>query len=170
MIADQKKINCVVDRKLITLFKQATSVCFHWSGSTSGGVDKGHVTLGRKRKPDGLWDQDGGETTIEIAMDGECHYFSGFSGARHRPNQVRCVLAITSAQHDEVWRSVIAILKCGDVLQMSWLGANNNQYVDNAGLFCDSLRLRVKRGDDYLFFHLGSGVCEDNSARMVRAG
>jgi hypothetical protein len=169
MIVDQTKVQCVVDRKLLTLFKQADSVCFHWTGSTDGSVSKGRMTLGKKRRGDGPWDNDGSEATIEIELSGSCRYFGGYAGGRYKPSSVRCVSSITSAKFDEVWRSVIHVLRCGDELQMSWVGANNNQYCDRAGLFNDSLQLRIKRGEDYLFFVIGSGVCEDNSARMIKA-
>lgn len=63
--------------------------------------------------------------------------------------------------------SVIKILKAGDDISFQFIGANNNQLLNDAGLFHDQLNIIIKRKDHKLKFRLDDQVSGDTSARMV---
>lgn len=71
--------------------------------------------------------------------------------------------------HDSEMRTVISLLKENDEIILYWRYGNNNQYLDNAGLYKDELLLKVKRNDKHKYcFFITVSVCQDNSGRMIR--
>jgi 3-keto-L-gulonate-6-phosphate decarboxylase len=76
---------------------------------------------------------------------------------------------IHSAKYCEVWQTVLAILRAGDVVSLHWLAnAERNQYAEGASLHVDTLQLDVKRGKRVLSFAIAHSVNPGNTARMVK--
>lgn len=72
------------------------------------------------------------------------------------------------ARLDDVWRTIVALLRAGDVLTLQWRASNNNQYLRDAGLHRDELRLAIRRGQRHWTFLVDLGTSPDNTARMIR--
>lgn len=101
-------------------------------------------------------------------------------GAPIGPDTATCCESVTSAQYDEVWQTVAAMLKAGDELSLRW-GADGfrNGYLESAvirpgehcageSLHVDSLEIVIRRNGKTLVFLLDVSVCPNNTARMVR--
>ncbi len=74
------------------------------------------------------------------------------------------------------WLTVVNFLRAGDRVTLEWIADNNNDYLRDAGLHQDELRLSVARGDTSDpkkhkpvagKFLIDKRVCPDNSARMI---
>ena len=76
--------------------------------------------------------------------------------------------AVMSAKYNDAWQTIVKLLRVGDEITLVWVSANNNQYVTEAGLFNDELRMRVQRGKTRLTFNVDHSICADNTARMIR--
>jgi hypothetical protein len=72
------------------------------------------------------------------------------------------------ARLDELWRSIAAFLRVGDVVSLHWWASNNNGYITQAGLHRDELRLVIRRGRRRWAFLVKVELCPDNTARMIR--
>lgn len=73
--------------------------------------------------------------------------------------------------YEDEWRTVASLLRVGDELMVTFVGANNSDTLRAANLFADELRLHVLRGNDSrktMTFLLDYRVCPDNTARMVQ--
>lgn len=71
------------------------------------------------------------------------------------------------------WPSIAENLKEGDRLVIRWHLANNNRYLDDAGLYADDVYLDVyreggKRGMKVKKYFVGYNVCQNNSARICQ--
>jgi hypothetical protein len=77
-----------------------------------------------------------------------------------------CFATVTPQR--ETWRTMVDLLRAGDRLTLVWLAGNNNQYLREAELFLDEVRLAVTRGERRLVFPVAHTVTPDNSARMIR--
>ncbi len=73
---------------------------------------------------------------------------------------------IHTARLDEVWRSIAAFLRVGDVIALHWRADNNTDYLTAAGLHRDELRIGVLRGQRRWQFLVDITVSTRN-ARMV---
>jgi hypothetical protein len=69
------------------------------------------------------------------------------------------------------WRTLAAFLKPGDMLKLSW-GRDyvTNGYMDEHELHGDRVTLLVERRRKTFGFILGTAVCENNTARMIKRG
>lgn len=78
---------------------------------------------------------------------------------------------VGSAQYRPEWVTIVSLLRAGDDITFDWAARMlNNQYMDRAKLFGDSLTMRVVRGKRTMVFSVGESICPDNSARMLRRG
>ncbi len=64
--------------------------------------------------------------------------------------------------------SIIATLRAGDVVGLSWLRDGGSENERNAGLHHDEVRLEVNRGGRKLVFSIHAQCYRDNTARMTR--
>jgi hypothetical protein len=64
---------------------------------------------------------------------------------RRLPNATAHTL-IGGAQLDDVWRSIAAFLRVGDVLRLRWLADTTTNHLDSVDLHRDDLRVEVCRG------------------------
>jgi hypothetical protein len=77
---------------------------------------------------------------------------------------------IHSPSYCEEWQTICACLKAGDILSLEWIADNQSGYLVEAGLHRDHLKLIVNRKDKQrLVFCVRESVCQNNSARMIRA-
>jgi hypothetical protein len=86
----------------------------------------------------------------------------------HDPSAVKCFALVSFAREKDTWQTVAGLLRAGDVLELSWVGANNSECLKRANLFADELYLVVVRGKRRMTFNISYQVCPDNTARMVR--
>lgn len=71
------------------------------------------------------------------------------------------------------WPTIAENLKEGDRLVIRWHLANNNRYLNDAGLFADDVFLDVYRegngrGMKVKRYFVGYSVCQNNTARMCQ--
>jgi hypothetical protein len=168
-------------RDHIRAMREATSVGFHSHHPQAGG---GAITLTRVVKSRGMWLGDSSQQSCSVAVSSYVRGKHGDGMAATMDNS-RCVAVIASAQYTDVWRTVVELVKPGDVISLSW-GADieSNGYVrrstvtercpesNDSGmgqrLHADSLTICVKRGNKNLHFLMDVCICPDNTARMVR--
>lgn len=104
---------------------------------------------------------------IEVAAD-----IAGFDvGRRWHDHQLPGATAsatIGGAQFHDVWRSVAAFLRVGDVVRLRWQADNNTDQLIARGLHRDDLRIEVRRGTRLWTFLLDVSVRPQDS-RMVTA-
>jgi hypothetical protein len=74
--------------------------------------------------------------------------------------------SIHAARLDEVWRSIVAFLRVGDVITLHWRADNTTDPVAAAGLHRDELRIGVQRGQRRWQFLVDISVSTAD-ARMV---
>lgn len=132
------------------------SVCFF-----TDGTEESYIRCSKKVKGDPYRQ----EMDYQIQADGFINYYGSGSGTmkgRKAFGMVSC------PKYDAVWQTVCAMLRVGDELTLKWTQSNNNQYVDDANLHVDDLRLCVKRGDKMYEFFIEYSICPDNSARMIK--
>lgn len=109
---------------------------------------------------------DGNERWREIAATSSV---SGYRPMIATGDTVSAFYWVNAAQYNHRWRSVVQLLRIGDVLSLHWVAGNNNQYIDGAGLFADEITMVISRPTgDPLHLFLGYSVVADNSARMIR--
>lgn len=110
-------------------------------------------------------------------------------------NYQHCFAMIHGAQHSLEWQTVAGFLKAGDIVELVWVGADDNGYlrsavttdtkrdgeasdfgVHNVGcrLYHDKLYLTVRRrsggkaAEKRYQFWVNDNISPDNSARMIR--
>ncbi len=76
---------------------------------------------------------------------------------------------IHAARLDDVWRSIAAFLRVGDVITLRWRADNNTDHLTAACLHRDELRLGIVRGQRRWQFLVDIDVATQNS-RMVTRG
>ncbi|MEV4201070.1 hypothetical protein [Micromonospora globbae] len=104
---------------------------------------------------------------IQVAAD-----IAGFDLSRrwhdHQlPGATACA-SIGGAQFHDVWRSVAAFLRVGDVLRLRWLADNTTDQMVARGLHRDDLHIEVRRGRRLWTFLLDVTV-RPQAARVVTA-
>lgn len=86
-------------------------------------------------------------------------------------NVKRCYYNISGAKYTH-WATIAENLKEGDRLVLRWYAANNNKYLNDAGLFADEVYLDVYRESKGKMktrrFFVGYAVCGNNLARMCQ--
>ena len=75
---------------------------------------------------------------------------------------------IHPARLDEVWRSVAAFLRVGDVIAVHWRADANTDHLTAAGLHRDELRIGVRRGKRRFEFLLAVSVSTPNTRMVTR--
>jgi hypothetical protein len=108
---------------------------------------------------------------IEVAAD-----IAGFDPERrwhdHQLPGATASTSIGGAQFHEVWRSVVAFLRVGDIVRLRWhAGTNTGTGTDQLtarGLYRDELLIEVRRGKRLWTFLLDVSV-RSPDARMVTA-
>jgi hypothetical protein len=102
---------------------------------------------------------------IEVAAD-----VAGFDTDRrwhdHQLPGATASAILGSAQFHDVWRSVAAFLRVGDLLRLRWHAGNNTDELTACGLHRDDLRIELQRGARLWTFLLDVSVCA-HDARMV---
>jgi hypothetical protein len=68
----------------------------------------------------------------------------------------------------EHWLTVLAFLRVGDVLQLSWIRGSSTGYLQEAGLHRDELYLLVWRNGKESKFMIDVSITPDNTARMTQ--
>jgi hypothetical protein len=74
---------------------------------------------------------------------------------------------VHAARLDDVWCSIAAFLRVGDILSLHWRASNNNEYLIDAGLHRDELRIGIRRGQRRWTFLADVETCPDNAVRMI---
>lgn len=114
-------------------------------------------------------DSDGGNRRRRITVAAT---IVGFDDDRHWHEQslpgATAFHMIHAARLDDVWCSIAAFLRVGDFLALHWRASNNTQYLNDAGLHRDELRVGISRGRRQWTFLVDVGTCPDNTARMIR--
>jgi hypothetical protein len=105
---------------------------------------------------------------IEVAAD-----IAGFDAQRrwhehHLPGATAFTI-IDAAQLDEVWRSLAAFLRVGDVIGLHWRADNPADVLRDPALHRDELRLAVRRGARWWMFLLDVQVRRDPARMITRA-
>jgi hypothetical protein len=91
--------------------------------------------------------------------------------ARNEAGDYAAFEMIHAAQFDDVWKSIVALLRVGDELTLHWRrGAFTTDAMQEASpkFYGDQLLLQVDRGDKRLTFMVDMSVTENNTARMIR--
>jgi hypothetical protein len=113
-------------------------------------------------------DTDGAERRRRIDVDAT---IVGFDDDRHWHERAlpgaSARAAIHTARLDEVWCSIAAFLRVGDVIALHWRADNNTPYLSNAGLHRDELRIGITREKRRWVFLMDVGTSPDNTARMI---
>jgi hypothetical protein len=82
---------------------------------------------------------------IDVAAD-----IAGYDGHRrwhdHRLPGATALATVSGAQFDDVWRSVAAFLRVGDIVRLHWRADNNTDQLIARGLHRDELSILVRRG------------------------
>jgi hypothetical protein len=84
---------------------------------------------------------------------------------RHLPGAAAFAM-IGAARFDDVWRSVAAFLRIGDVIGLHWRADNNTDRLTELGLHRDELSIAVNRGKRRWMFLLDVQV-RPGPARMI---
>ena len=114
------------------------------------------------------------ETRKEYITDTELKIYGSYK--QDQPpvnNKAMCVAHINYLDNTSPARTAIQSLKSGDEIKFHFIGRNNSQYTDQAGLNVDELRLEVshmapdgsRKSRDW--YTLDVSVCPNNSARMI---
>lgn len=164
----------------IAALKQGDSICLHHR--------KGNVGQVRaiKRKKDGtLWTSNG-DNEREIGCSSSIR---SWSEREQLLDGKHCTAYhyINYAQYDEIWRTVVSLLRVGDELHIEWISSSNSYLKwaridgsagdgsdsarDYAGLklYHDRVYLRVRRGgESKYYFMLSDSICPNNSARTIQ--
>jgi len=85
----------------------------------------------------------------------------------HGQAAATALATVHAAGLDDVWRTVAALLRTGDIIGLHWTAGNNSRGIDEAGLHTDELRLVVHRGRRRWVFLLDVRVGVDNTNRMI---
>lgn len=101
-----------------------------------------------------------------------CHYNSvrDISVASNLPtNAYRCFTNTDSTDdYHGTMKSIIAVIRLGDELDIHWR-ENNNDYLRDAALCKDECFLHIYRKDTMKYsFMIDVRVCKNNSGRMIR--
>lgn len=97
------------------------------------------------------------------------HRFESYEKSRRRWEIQRVFFYLMQhGWHQGPIESFTRFLRPGDEITAEFIVANNNQYLEDAGLFRDSLRMLVNRGKKQYCFLLADSICKDNSARAIR--
>lgn len=149
----------------IAALRMAESVTFHhYDGQSVIRVQiRGHgepviFTARQQRlfpKP-GTFDS---ERMREIACD---HSINSYQGIRE-PRTTQCFTGFLSLPPAH-WHTIAGSLRKGETIELQWVGSNNNQYEDDAGLHHDALYLKAGQR----VYLVDTSVCPDNTARMIR--
>lgn len=155
----------------VKAMRTADSVSFHFTRSEGSTIR----ATKRVKKP-GPFDDRERHHEVQTGTS-----FNGFheSGLRVATDNAICFEMIMSAEYCEVWQTVVAFLKPGDVLRLNWYAdAMTSGYVKESvttvegsrgcNLHADALYLRVQRGEKRFAFLLDVSVCPSNTARMIR--
>lgn len=149
----------------VKMMKEADAIVFRSRGKTHEELES-TINLQKNPRQDDAWKT---ETAVyDIACKGRMKYYISSEETVDRPLEVKCVAVVSSPRWVPEWQTVLMLLRAGDRVELCWTGNNGNQYTRQAGLHVDSLNLRVIRGKVIMEFALCHGVCQDNSARMVR--
>lgn len=138
--------------------RKADSVVFHYK-------DGQHYIRAIKEDRDEF-----GRKTREIRIDvqGRVEKYS----AKHNLGEVEeCSTVLNHAQQDKPLKTAFAGIRSGDILYLRWISGNNNQYLNQAGLFADSLYLQVHRGEfknNVKEYHIKTSITPNNSAKMCK--
>jgi hypothetical protein len=151
----------VLDRPTIRMLRQAQRVCWHWLGSTYGELSEGTMRLIRTNVQQDGWTGTESEAVLTLQGKATC-----YSGAKFDPPTVRCFAWEGFAYSNPYWKTFVTFLHPGDILEMHWIGSNNNQYLEAAKLHHDQLAMVIRRGKNRLEFAITEGICGNNSARM----
>jgi hypothetical protein len=112
---------------------------------------------------------DGPDRHRRIEVDAEV---AGFDADRrwheHRLPGATASTSVHLAQLDEVWQSIAAGLRTGDILRLAWRAGTTSRAV--TGLYRDELRIDVQRGQRRFVFLLAVAVCTASADRMIRHG
>lgn len=92
-------------------------------------------------------------------------------------DDITCFEMIHTPGYSEPWKTVLALLRPGDVVFLKWYRGNSNGYTEDAGLVRDEVSFQIHRprgkpesglAPTRLTFLLRVSVCKPNSARLVR--
>lgn len=76
---------------------------------------------------------------------------------------------VHTSKFSMTWQSIVSILKGGDILSLHFVGNKyTNDYVRDKGLNGDAVEMGISRKGKAFTFVVGTSICPDNSARMVK--
>lgn len=142
----------------IKALRNADHICF------SHNDGKGKIRAIKVLKKPTPWEK---ERDYPIEVNSE--FYGSMFHSTSNFDLIKAFYMIHHAPYDKVWLTIASILKPNDVLKLAWhYDGYTNGYCDKNSLHADSLHLEVLRGDKKLEFLVSVGVCEDNTARMIR--
>ena len=143
----------VLDLKAL---REANRVAFDHNQDGTGGIR----AIKELTEP---WER---ERTYEIRTESTVRSYRDGHSSNDR---YRCFSLEHSGQHSPRWRTIVSLLRRGDVLALRWSeDAGTCPALEERGMHGDCLDLEVKRGDKTLTFYIDDRVGPDNTARMVR--
>lgn len=146
----------------VAALRKADTISFHLYHDRIGGlVSKIAATKERRRTEADPFAED---VTVNVYVGHSVRDYGDRKATRYTAFDM-----IHHPQGCDWWRTIVSLLKTGDILTLVWIRDNNTQVVKEAGLHYDSLQLRVDRGSKSMTFKVATSVCPDNTARMVRA-
>lgn len=156
----------------VSALRKANVASFHWHGTFGEWrwEGNGHIRLTRRMPNAGPLDEQ--ERTHAIEVDCRLKDYSDKDKAADW-KRVYCFAYEGTCSQSTEWQTFRYFVKVGDVLTLEW---NKDHYSEEyakskhgATLHFDSLTVRIKRGDNVFAFLVSFGLCEHNSARMIRA-
>lgn len=119
--------------------------------------------------------------------------FTGIAYGTEARARLTCFEMLFSAAYDEVWQTIVGLLREGDEIELLWRAGEGNNYLARAvvtekakdangveesyqpglgeKLYHDRLMLKVRRGphgEVKYAFNIDDSVCPNNTARMIR--
>lgn len=109
------------------------------------------------------------EREVRIDVQGRVEVYGRY---KHNLGEVeQCSEVCTHAQMDKNIQTAFAGIRKDDIVYLRWIANNNNQYLDNAGLYQDYLYLQVHRGgmnSNVKEYFIATSITPNNSAKMCK--
>jgi hypothetical protein len=164
-----------ITREDINALKAANAVSIHSETVDGEFVGKIRAHLEKWLKNDGVWTvkqqklfptQNHGDLLRQIDTTARMKRYAASGSHPHAFHMIH------SSRRDEVWQTVVSLLRVGDEIDLLWVANNDNNNNREIGWVRDEVYLVVNRktkaGVKSMQFMLDAQTGPDNSARMAR--